>query len=307
MSNPVSPGRVAAGLAELWSPRVVAELEDSYVKVAKVQGPLSWHSHDDEDELFYVLKGSLTIEMEERSVVLREGEVFVVPKGVRHNPIAADECHLMLIERKSTLHTGSEVTASTRSLAEQLRPVQPLPVSDDGVCLRRFSPDDLAGFQAYRRDEELARFQGWSVQGDREALEFILAMAEAPLFRPGHWTQLAIEDTTSGALVGDIGIFIDEDAGQAELGFTLGRPAQGKGLGALAVRLAVRLVFESTPVSEILGVTDTWNTASIRLRERDGMQRRSTQGATFKGEPCEEHTYVVARQDAAPGRRRASP
>jgi len=124
MSNPVSPSRIAASLAEFWSPRVVAELDDSYVKVAKVQGTLAWHSHENEDELFYVLKGSLTIEMEDRTVMLREGESFVVPKGVRHNPVAEQECHIMLIERKSTLHTGSEVTAKTRSLAEQLRPVQ---------------------------------------------------------------------------------------------------------------------------------------------------------------------------------------
>ena len=92
-------------------------------KVAKVHGTLAWHSHENEDELFYILKGSLTIEMEDKTVILQEGETFVVPKGVRHNPIAAQECHVMLIERKSTLHTGSEVTAKTRSLAEQLRPV----------------------------------------------------------------------------------------------------------------------------------------------------------------------------------------
>ncbi len=123
MSNVVSPKQVAAGLSEHWSPRVVAELDDSYVKVAKVLGSLTWHSHDNEDELFYILKGSLTIEMEDRTVVLQEGEAFVVPKGVRHNPVAAEECHIMLIERKSTLHTGAEVTDKTRSLAEQLRPV----------------------------------------------------------------------------------------------------------------------------------------------------------------------------------------
>ncbi|RZL35401.1 MAG: cupin domain-containing protein [Rubrivivax sp.] len=123
MNDVVSPKTVAAGLAERWSPRVVAELDDSFVKVAKVQGSLTWHSHDDEDELFYILKGSLTIEMEDRTVVLQEGDAFVVPKGVRHNPVAEQECHLMLIERKSTLHTGSEVTDKTRSLAEQLRPV----------------------------------------------------------------------------------------------------------------------------------------------------------------------------------------
>ncbi len=123
MRDVISPARVADGLTELWSPRVVAELDDSYVKVAKVQGTLAWHSHEDEDELFYVLKGTLRIEMEDRTVVLREGETFVVPRGVRHNPVAENECHVMLIERKSTQHTGAEVTARTRSIAEQLRPV----------------------------------------------------------------------------------------------------------------------------------------------------------------------------------------
>jgi mannose-6-phosphate isomerase-like protein (cupin superfamily) len=124
MSDVVSPRKVAAGLDEHWSPRVVAELDDSFVKVAKVQGSLAWHSHEHEDELFYILKGSLTIEMEDRTVVLHEGDAFVVPKGVRHNPIADDECHIMLIERKSTLHTGTEITDRTRSLAEQLRPIR---------------------------------------------------------------------------------------------------------------------------------------------------------------------------------------
>ena len=121
MSEFISPSEIAAALTELWSPRVVAELDDSFVKVAKVQGSLMWHRHDDEDDLSYILKGSLTIEMDDRTVVLREGEAFVVPKGVRHNPVAEQECHIMLIERKSTLHTGNEVTERTRSLAEQLR------------------------------------------------------------------------------------------------------------------------------------------------------------------------------------------
>jgi mannose-6-phosphate isomerase-like protein (cupin superfamily) len=123
MSKVVSPEKIAAALTEHWSPRVVAELDDSFVKVAKVQGSLTWHSHDNEDELFYILKGSLRIEMEDRTVELRQGEAFVVPKGVRHNPIAEQECHVMLIERKTTLHTGSEVTDKTRSVAEQLRPI----------------------------------------------------------------------------------------------------------------------------------------------------------------------------------------
>jgi mannose-6-phosphate isomerase-like protein (cupin superfamily) len=122
MPKVTSPKQVAASLVELWSPRVVAEVDDAYVKVAKVHGSLAWHSHDDEDELFLVLEGHLRIEMEGTSVELGEGELFVVPKGVRHNPVAEEECHLLLIERKSTLHTGTTVTDKTRSIAEQLRP-----------------------------------------------------------------------------------------------------------------------------------------------------------------------------------------
>src|SRR5713101_4529446 len=123
MASVSSPKQVAASLTELWSPRVIAEVDDAYIKVAKVQGSLAWHSHENEDELFLVLKGHLRIEMESGSVELSEGEMYVVPKGVRHNPVAEQECHLMLIERKTTLHTGDIVTEKTRSLADQLRPV----------------------------------------------------------------------------------------------------------------------------------------------------------------------------------------
>jgi mannose-6-phosphate isomerase-like protein (cupin superfamily) len=123
MKQAVSPAAIAESLTEYWSPRVVAEVDDSYVKVAKVKGTLAWHAHEHEDELFFILKGKLKIEMESGSVELTEGQSFVVPKGVRHNPVAEEECHLMLIERKTTLHTGSEVTDKTRSLKDQLRPV----------------------------------------------------------------------------------------------------------------------------------------------------------------------------------------
>jgi len=123
MPNVVSPRSVAATLAEYWSPRVIAEIDDCYVKVAKLKGSLTWHCHDDEDELFHVLSGSLRMEMDDRTVVLDQGDVFVVPKGVRHNPVADEECLIMLIERKSTRHTGNVVNDKTRSIDEQLRPV----------------------------------------------------------------------------------------------------------------------------------------------------------------------------------------
>ncbi|MEO8809493.1 MAG: cupin domain-containing protein [Rhodanobacter sp.] len=120
MPDAISPRHVAAALTEHWSPRVIGELEDSYLKVAKVLGTFGWHSHDDEDELFLILCGRLRIELEAGVVELGEGELFVVPKGVRHNPVAEEECLILLVERKSTMHTGSEVTARTRSIAQQL-------------------------------------------------------------------------------------------------------------------------------------------------------------------------------------------
>jgi mannose-6-phosphate isomerase-like protein (cupin superfamily) len=123
MITSVTPSSIAAGLTEFWSPRVVGEVDDAYIKVAKVKGTLAWHSHTDEDELFYVLKGEFKIEMRDRTVVLNAGDMFVVPKGVEHNPIAQDECHIMLIERKTTKHTGDLVSERTKTLDEQLRPV----------------------------------------------------------------------------------------------------------------------------------------------------------------------------------------
>ena len=125
MTQAISPRELAAALTEFWSPRVIAEVDDAYIKVARVKGSLAWHSHDQEDELFLVLEGRLRIELEYGAVELGAGELFVVPKGVRHNPVAEEECLLMLIERKSTQHTGNAVTDKTRSLAEQLQQFKP--------------------------------------------------------------------------------------------------------------------------------------------------------------------------------------
>ena len=113
--------KAAAGeLEEQWSPRVVAQVADQYVKVAKVQGEFVWHAHEGEDELFLVLKGSLRIQMEEGEVTLAAGDIFVVPAGVRHNPVAEEECWLALVEPAHTKHTGDVVTDRTRSIDEQL-------------------------------------------------------------------------------------------------------------------------------------------------------------------------------------------
>ena len=110
----------AGALKELWSPKVVARVNDSFVKVAKVQGEFVWHAHAHEDEMFFILKGTLRIEMEDGVLELSAGDAFVVPKGVRHNPVAEEECWLALIEPVQTTHTGDIVTERTKSIAEQL-------------------------------------------------------------------------------------------------------------------------------------------------------------------------------------------
>lgn len=91
-----------------WSPKVIAELNDYQIKLVKLEGEFVWHQHDDTDELFFCLEGALIIELPGDSVSLREGEMFVVPKGVEHRPVATVECHVMLIEPKGAINTGSE-------------------------------------------------------------------------------------------------------------------------------------------------------------------------------------------------------
>ena len=108
-------------VTEYWSPKVVAQVNDQYVKVAKVRGELVWHSHAGEDELFYVVRGSLRIEYEAgQAVHLPEGSMHVVPRGVRHNPVAEEECWIVLIEPVTTKHTGDVESPLTKSLAQQL-------------------------------------------------------------------------------------------------------------------------------------------------------------------------------------------
>ncbi|MTI23243.1 cupin domain-containing protein [Fulvivirga sp. RKSG066] len=96
-----------------WTPKIIGELNGQYVKLAKVKGEMVWHSHADEDEMFYILKGSLTLKFRDGEVTLNEGDMYIIPKKVEHQPIAEEECHLMLFEPISTAHTGdveSELT-----------------------------------------------------------------------------------------------------------------------------------------------------------------------------------------------------
>lgn len=119
--DPANLERELGAVTEPWFPRVVARVNDHYLKVAKLRGQLTWHAHAAQDELFLVLKGRLVIQLEDGSVTLEEGDVWVVPAGVRHNPIASEECWIALVEPVDTEHTGGEPSPLTRSIEEQLR------------------------------------------------------------------------------------------------------------------------------------------------------------------------------------------
>ena len=99
--------------AEQWSPKIVGEVNDTHVKLVKIQGEFVWHAHAAEDELFLVVKGRMVIKFRDRDVNLAEGEFLVVPRGVEHCPVAAEECQVLLLEPKGTLNTGNVMGART--------------------------------------------------------------------------------------------------------------------------------------------------------------------------------------------------
>ena len=109
--NAVNLAEKLSKFASHWTPKIVADFNGHDVMVVKVQGEFNWHSHSDTDDFFMVLSGRLTIQLRDENVVLEPGELFVVPKGVEHCPMAEEETHLLLIEPAGTPNTGDEATA----------------------------------------------------------------------------------------------------------------------------------------------------------------------------------------------------
>ncbi len=103
-----------------WNPRIVGELNGQHVKLVKFQGEFVWHKHDDEDELFYVLDGQFNMEFRDKTVELKAGEFLIVPRGVEHRPVAAQEVAVMLFEPNTTLNTGDTKGELTRDTLEKI-------------------------------------------------------------------------------------------------------------------------------------------------------------------------------------------
>lgn len=111
--QPINLKEKLSKFSEHWSPKIIAQMNDYHFKIAKIQGEFIWHDHPETDEVFLVLHGELEIRFRDGSVILNEGDLYVVPKGVEHKPVAGSECHIMLIEPAGTLNTGAVVSERT--------------------------------------------------------------------------------------------------------------------------------------------------------------------------------------------------
>ncbi|NNE43930.1 MAG: GNAT family N-acetyltransferase [Gemmatimonadetes bacterium] len=169
-----------------------------------------------------------------------------------------------------------------------------LPRETPRTVLRRLSPGDLKEFQAYRQDPEVGRYQSWTAMSDEAAEAFLKEVAGDDLLCPGAWCQIGIAARDTDTILGDIGLCPDAEGRRVEIGFTLSRAAQGRGLGTEAVAAAVQWVFDNGAES-VFGITDICNTASVRLMERLGMKETARNEAIFRGAPCTEVTYTVSR------------
>ena len=111
--QPINFSEKLSKFSEHWSPKIIAQMNDYHFKIVKLQGEFVWHDHPETDEVFVVLKGQLEIQFRDGNVVLNEGEMFVVPKGFEHKPVAEQECHILLVEPAGTVNTGDVVNERT--------------------------------------------------------------------------------------------------------------------------------------------------------------------------------------------------
>lgn len=106
--------------SEYWSPKIVGDINESYVKLAKLKGEFVWHMHENEDEMFMVIRGRLLIKLRTEDIILDEGEFFIIPRGIEHMPVAEEEVHVMLLEPKTTLNTGNIKNERTVEVLEKI-------------------------------------------------------------------------------------------------------------------------------------------------------------------------------------------
>ena len=173
--------------------------------------------------------------------------------------------------------------------------------------LRHFMDSDLALFMAYRNDPEVARYQGWEGISEPEARAFLQEQKEVQPGVPGQWFQIAVELKETGMLVGDCALKIEEhDERQAEIGYTLSRPYQGRGRASEAVSCVLEYAFVTLGLHRVIAITDCENAASVALLERLGLRREGhfRQNVWFKGKWGDEYLYAMLQEEWRNRRRR---
>jgi RimJ/RimL family protein N-acetyltransferase len=166
--------------------------------------------------------------------------------------------------------------------------------------LRHFQDADCALFMAYRNDPQVARYQSWEGITEAEARAFIQEVKEIQPWVPGEYFQIAIELKETGLLVGDCAMKIDEDdERQAEIGFTLARTYQGRGIASEAVSCVLEYAFASLGLHRVIAITDCENAASVALLERLGLRREGHfhQNVWFKGKWGDEYLYAILHEE----------
>lgn len=164
------------------------------------------------------------------------------------------------------------------------------------VVIRRFRAEDAAILAAYRRDPEVARYQGWTAFSDAEARDFVAEMAASEPGVPGKWYQFAIGLVPAGALIGDVGLKRrGEEPSTADIGYTLAAAHQGRGLANEAVRAVIELAFERLGVERIVATIDDRNARSLALARRLGMTEVEAIETVWLGEACVERVFALRR------------
>jgi RimJ/RimL family protein N-acetyltransferase len=167
-------------------------------------------------------------------------------------------------------------------------------IETERLRLRRFAPGDVAAFHAYRADDEVARFQSWRHYTIEQAERFVQEMTRHDPGVPGDAFQFAVVRRADDLLVGDCMLALDAgDPANAEIGYTLAPTHRGRGYAVEAAQTVLGYAFERHEVALVRAVTDTRNLASIAVAERLGMRLVGTVHTSFKGEPCDEHTYQI--------------
>jgi RimJ/RimL family protein N-acetyltransferase len=183
-------------------------------------------------------------------------------------------------------------------------------IESERLILRRFEDSDLIPFVAYRNDPEVARYQSWDSCDEQEAMVLIREMGAARVGVPGEWFGFAIESKETGSLIGDCALRVDEhEPYRAEVGFTLAREYQGRGLASEAVARVLDYAFGALGLHRIIAIADCRNASSVALLERLGMRREGhfVENTWFKGRWADEYSYAVLRHEWLSKRSGVSP